>query len=97
MYVFLSDVERFAPVKLQLAERAVQICPTHRNGRLVLSSLLCDEAQTSLRTMVLFARRDQLDRVEALVLRAEKLYPQLRDLPETKAMLDRVKKGRITL
>jgi hypothetical protein len=97
MYVFRSDVERAAPVKLQLAERAVHICPTHRNGRLVLASILCDEAQTSLRTMVLFARRDQLDRVEALVARAEKLYPQLRDLPEAKAMLDRVKRGRISV
>jgi hypothetical protein len=53
--------------KLVFAERAVAICPTHRNGRLVLATLLCRQAATMLRTMVVFARKDDLARAAALV------------------------------
>lgn len=95
MYVFLSDVDTGEGRRAMHAERAVKVCPTHRNGRLILAAALCDQAMASMRTMVLFARRDELERVEALVARAEKLYPQSSDLPEAKAMLERVRKGRI--
>ena len=50
-----------------------------------------------MRQMVLFARREELDRVEATLKRAEGLYPQSTELPEAKAMLERVRKGRIAL
>lgn len=97
MFVFLTDIETSAPRKLELAERAVRLCPTHRNGRLNLASLLCDQAIAAMRAMVLFARREEVDRIEALLARAESLYPQSTELPEAKAMLERVKRGRITL
>jgi hypothetical protein len=97
MFVFLTDIEQVFTRKLELAERAVRLCSSHRNGRLNLASLLCDQAIASMRQMVLFARRDELDRVEALLSRAETLYPQSTELPEAKAMLERVKKGRIAL
>lgn len=90
-FVFLADVERDVAVRRALVERAVRVCPTHRNGRLVLASLLCDEAQAKLRAMTLFYRRDELGEVDALVARAEKLYPQLRELPEVRAALDRAR------
>jgi hypothetical protein len=83
--------------KHELAERAVRLCPSHRNGRLNLASLLVDQALASMRQMVLFARKDELERVEALLKRAESLYPQSSELPEAKAMLERVKRGRISL
>jgi hypothetical protein len=97
MFVFLTDVELSSARKHELAERAVRLCPTHRNGRLNLAALLLDDALQAMRAMVLFARRDDLERVEALVQRAESLYPASTDLPEAKAMLDRVKRGRIAL
>jgi hypothetical protein len=97
MFVFLTDIETVFAHKLELAERAVRLCPTHRNGRLNLASLLCDQALASMRAMVLFARREEIDRIEALLTRAESLYPQSAELPEAKAMLDRVKRGRIAL
>jgi hypothetical protein len=50
-----------------------------------------------MRQMVLFARKDELERVERLLKRAESLYPQSTELPEAKAMLERVKRGRIAL
>jgi hypothetical protein len=97
MFVFLSDVEPWPVRKIELAERAVRVCPTHRNGRLVLAALLCEQAQTAMRSMVLFARRDELERIERELARAEQLYPQSTDLPGAKGMLDRVRKGRIAL
>jgi hypothetical protein len=97
MFVFLTDIEPGQLRKLDLAERAVRLCPSHRNGRLNLASLLCDQALASMRQMVIFARRDELERVEALLQRAESLYPQSTELPEAKAMLERVKRGRISL
>jgi hypothetical protein len=97
MLVFLTDVEQAPFRKREIAERAVRICPTHRNGRLNLASLLVDDALDTMRQMVLFARKDELTRVENLLARAESLYPKSTELPEAKAMLDRVKRGRIAL
>lgn len=98
MYVFLSDVDRTLAQKVEYAERSVRVCPTHRNGRLTLASLLCDEAMAIMRgSMSVIARKADLERVESLIARAEKLYPRTSDLPEAKAMLDRVKRGAISL
>jgi hypothetical protein len=97
MFVFLTDIESDPARKRELAERAVRLCPTHRNGRLNLASLLCDEAIAAMKGMVLFTRREELARIEALIERAEKLYPQSSELPEAKAMLERIRRGRIAL
>jgi hypothetical protein len=93
MFVFESEVEDALPRKLAFAERAVEICPTHRNGRLVLATLLCRQASTMLRTMVVFARKDDLARAAALVERAEALYPQTSQLAAVKATLERARKN----
>lgn len=92
MYVFLSDVASDLDRRIQLAERAVRICPTHRNGRLVLAALLCDRAMASMRTMIVVTRKSELERVEALVARAESLYPSLDEVAEAKAMLERARR-----
>lgn len=95
MFVFLSDVEPYPVRKMELAERALKICPTHRNGRLVVAAILCEQAQLAMRQMVLFARKSEVERIEAMVTRAEQLYPTSSDLPATKEMLERVKRGRM--
>ncbi|WP_146655241.1 hypothetical protein [Labilithrix luteola] len=97
MFVFLSDVQVVFTQKLDLAERAVRICPSHRNGRLVLAAALCEQAMIIMRNMVLFARRDEIDRVDAILARAESLYPRSTELPEARAMLERIRRGRIAL
>jgi hypothetical protein len=94
MFVFLTDIERDPAKKLELAERAVALCPSHRNGRLNLASLLCDQAMRSMNAMRLFVNQAELARVEALLARAEALYPQSTELPEAKAALARKKKER---
>ena len=97
MFVFLSEVERNIEQKIVLAERAVAVCPTHRNGRLVLASFLCQSALATLKTMTLFARRDDLVRCEAMITRAAQLYPQVTDLDAAQALLAEVKKGRLAV
>lgn len=97
MVVFLSDVETSSPRKKELAEWALRICPGHRNARVVLASLLCDEATTSLQTMALVVRKDELARIEGLVARAESLYPQHGELEEVRRLLERTKKVRLTI
>jgi len=97
MLVFLTDIEAVPARKMELAERAVRLCPSHRNGRLNLASLLLDDAMSAMRNMVIFTRKGEIDRIAALVERAEQLYPQSTELPEAKTMLERVRRVRITL
>jgi hypothetical protein len=92
MFVFMSEVARSATDKVEFAERAVAVCPTHRNGRLVLAAALCERAIDDLRSMMPFVSKTRLDRVEALLVRAESLYPQAGELAEAKRLLDRVRK-----
>ncbi len=97
MFVFLSEVERISAQRLLLAERAVKVCPTHRNGRVVLAAALCEQALEAMRTMSLFAARRDIDFVEKLLERAESLHPQTTDLPEAKRVFERVKRSSIKL
>lgn len=92
MFVFLAEVERSLPEQLQLVERAIAICPTHRNGRLVLAAYLCHNAQALLRSMPLLGGREQLARAEALVARAEQLDPRASELEPTRSLLEAVRK-----
>jgi hypothetical protein len=96
MFVFLSEMNRHPPTKLAHAERAVRICPTHRNGRLILASVLCDQAIETMRGFTVFARKREVEHIEAMLARAESLYPQSTELPEAKRMLEQVKRSRLT-
>lgn len=97
MYMFMAEVERDPTQKLELAERSVRICPTHRNGRLVLASVLCSRAIEAMQKMALVVRKTEVERMEKLLERVESLYPKTSDLPEARGMLERVKRGTITL
>jgi len=97
MFVFMSEVDTVLARKIELGERALRICPTHRNGRLVLAAYLCDDAIESMKKIVVFARKDEIGRIEATLARAESLYPQSSGLPDAKQMLERVKRGRIAV
>jgi hypothetical protein len=91
MFVFLAEVERTLPRKLEVAERAIKICPSHRNGRLVLASALCEEAMARMRPMNARTPAAEIDRVAALVVRAESLYPQSSVLPEARRALEQLR------
>ena len=91
MFVFMADVDVNPVTKLAAAERSLKICPTHRNGRVTLASLLCDNAIDLLREMTIVKRPVDIQRAEALIARAEQLYPATRELPEAKKKLEDVK------
>jgi len=90
MFVFMSDVDVNPVTKLAAAERSLKICPTHRNGRVTLASLLCDNAISLLRVMVV-KKAEEVARAEAMIARAETLFPGTRELPEAKKKLEEVK------
>lgn len=94
MFVFLSEVEPVLERKIELAERAVRVCPTHRNGRLVLASLLCVRAMDSLRRVSFFTQKSEIDHAAALIERAESLNPRATEIEEVRAILERVKRAR---
>ena len=89
MYVFFCDVERSEPRKLELAEKCLVVCPTHRNGRLTLAALLLGIALTRMAQPSVFNRGEQVVRVAALIERAEKLYPQSSDLARAKQQFEK--------
>lgn len=95
MFVFLAELEPSLSSRIALAERAVAICPTHRNGRLVLASFCRERAVAIMEKMVVFAPRTELERAEALLERAEAIHPEPGELAAAKAMLERVRRLRL--
>jgi len=94
MFVFLAEVEPGLDRKIELAEKAVRICPTHRNGRLVLATFLCARAMDALRTMTFFTHNSEIERAAALIERAESLNPRASEVAAAKEILERVKRAR---
>jgi hypothetical protein len=84
MYVFRVEMERDLEQRLALAERSVKLCPTHRNGRLVLASALCDKAIRIITPTGWLVGADAVDQADALVRRAEQLFPALKKLEDVK-------------
>ena len=85
MFVFRSESDKDAGRRLALAERSVRICPTHRNGRLILANLLCDAALDAVKGAT--SGGAAADRAQALVDRAEKLYPACKRLDDARARI----------
>lgn len=97
MFVFVADVEVDLPRRIAAAERAVRVCPTHRNGRLTLAALLLDDACRRLSDMRLVARRDEVERLERQIRRAEALYPRSREIGRAKELLERARAAPLSI
>ncbi|MDC0742802.1 hypothetical protein [Polyangium mundeleinium] len=91
MLVFRSDVVRTERETLELLDRAIAICPTHRNARLMKANTFCDQALRLLPGARAPTRHDH-DKAAALIDRAEQLYPGATRLPEAKKRLGEAKK-----
>jgi hypothetical protein len=91
MFVFRSEAHQSVDRQLELAERGVKLCPTHRNGRLILAYLLCDRAKRMIDGPVWVSAGD-CDRAAALIQRAETLYPDSKALPPAREKLDEVRR-----
>lgn len=92
IYVFRYEMEEDLDKCHSYAERSVKICPTHRNGRLVLASSLCDLAIRIMNYSGWYMTPDTLAKADALVQRAEQLFPTLKRIETVKARLDEARR-----
>jgi hypothetical protein len=89
--VFYSNVVGTLDRQIAVAERALAVCPSHRNGRAVLASFLCQKARRTLD--VLLVTEAVVNEASALVARARELFPAAKEVEETEALLARKKVG----
>ncbi len=87
IFVFMAEVASQFERQLALAERALLLCETHRNGRLVLADLLVERGLRRLDRAGVFGAGDALNDAAADIRRAESLFPQLKRLPAAKQRL----------
>lgn len=87
MLVFRAEVARTFDEQLAIVERALRICPTHRNGRVVCADLLVERALRRLDTAMPWESGDALAEAERNIRRAMDLYPQLKRLDGAKRRL----------
>lgn len=89
--VFCSESATERAMEWQYAERALQVCATHRNGRLVMAHLLSDHAIGVLGRSTVFSGRADVRDVTPLVERAETLFPHSKRTEEARARLDQAR------
>lgn len=78
MYVFRSEMTSDFDERVRLAERAVAACPSHRNGRYILASLMCTDVRRKLdRGFWMMGARTDLERK---LDRAAELNPDAKGL-----------------
>lgn len=92
IYVFRYEMEDDLDRSHYYAERSVKICPTHRNGRLVLASSLCDLAIRIMNYSGWFMSAEALANADSLVQRAEQLFPTMKRIETVKARLDEARR-----
>ena len=86
IYVFRAEMATLLGAQRSHAERAVAICPTHRNGRLILARTLAYEVRGSLDRGML-ATMDK-DALKKKIERARELYPRTKGLDELERRVD---------
>jgi hypothetical protein len=77
MLVFRAELEARFETQLEIAERALALCDTHRNGRLVCADLLSERALRRIETAPLWDRKRAALEARVDTRRAESLFPGL--------------------
>lgn len=90
-FVFYTNAVPTLDRQIAVAGRAIDVCPSHRNGRAVLASFLCQKAIRLVEGIV--PPRSSLDEAWALVTRAEELFPSSREVRETRELVERKRGG----
>jgi hypothetical protein len=91
MLVFKADTAHTDADILAIAERALRICPSHRNTRLTIAHSLCEQALRLL-PGARAPTHQGCATAEAMITRADQLYPSLARLPEAQKRLAEGKK-----
>jgi hypothetical protein len=92
LLVFRSEADMDPAREWAFAERALAVCPSHRNARLVLAHLACDRAIRRLDRATFLTVASDLSEATGLVARAEQLFPQGRRMEEAHRKLEEAKR-----
>ncbi len=87
LLVFRSEADMDPSREWVFAERALAVCPSHRNARLVLAHLACDRAIRRLDRATFLTIAADLSEAAGLVARAEELFPQGRRMEAARTKL----------
>ncbi len=77
MFVFRAEMEPRFERQLEYAKRALDLCDTHRNGRLVYADLLAERALRTLERAPVWPRAEAIERARVDVVKAKELWPSL--------------------
>lgn len=86
MFVFRAEMATHLNIQQTHAERAVAICPSHRNGRLILARCLAHEVRGRLDRG--FGVAMDKDELKKKIERARELYPRTKGLDELERRVD---------
>lgn len=89
--VFYTNVVSTLDRQIAVGERAIDVCPSHRNGRAVLASFLSQKALRVSDGMV--PTRASLEEAWTLVERATVLFPSSREVQESRDIVERRRNG----
>jgi len=87
MLVFRAETASTLTEQIALSERALSLCPAHRNAQIVLCSYLCRRAAHEMDRTVFFVSDEAIADIEATLARAEKLNASSKSLEEAKRRL----------
>jgi hypothetical protein len=96
LFIFRAEIAVGLDRQIALAERAMTICATHRNARLILADLLVERARGVVGQSRWTIDQDAYRRAQQDLERAGQLWPSTRGLPAVKEELDRALRYRTT-
>lgn len=88
LLVFASDAEHDLAQRWALAERALRVCPAHRNARSTMAFLLCNRANHLLDNANMMTIRAELATAEQLLARAEQTFAASERIAPTRAKIE---------
>jgi hypothetical protein len=92
LLVFRAQIESPFRRQKETAERALRLCPSHRNARVVLAGFLCEEAILRVTVGLLPPSRADCAAAEADVARAEELFPTSSRIAGARAKIEAAKR-----
>ena len=87
MLIFRAETATTLSEQIALAEKALAICPSHRNARIVLCSYVCRSAIHTMDRVGFFVGDKDVAAMEAMLARAEELNPTSKSLGEARRRL----------
>lgn len=88
LLVFAGDAESDLTQRWTLVERALRVCPSHRNARSTMAFLLCNRANHLLDNANMMTIRAELATAEQLLARAEKTFSASERIAPTRAKIE---------